>query len=427
MGALRNLRTWFANWRLWQAPRQVLIYLAVVEVVAVAASVGTAVLRPVSGADWARFGVLIVGAAIYIELTRSIERQREFVAGGPYVDTKSVWSFAAVLVCPPALATLMVVFTYALAWFRIWPRQRPCPLYRWIFSGATVLLGTQLAVAVLHLGMSHYPGIPTAQLPAGILELGIVALAGLARFAANYGLVMVAILLAAPDIRLTKVLENFSDQFLEVAALGLGLVAATLAMTEPLVLVGVVLALVALHRGVLLAQFRQAARIDAKTGLYASGWWPQLAERALDRAKVRGTGLAVLMLDLDHFKNVNTLHGHLGGDQALRAVAQEIASETRDYDMTGRFGGEEFIVFLPEVEPVEVHRIAERIRQRIHGLVVPSGVSSESITGLTVSIGAAIYPDEGIATLDDLIRAADKALMFAKDSGRNQTRIANAL
>ncbi|WP_222853984.1 GGDEF domain-containing protein [Fodinicola acaciae] len=397
-----------------------------IEAVAVIASAGTAMLLPVSGADWARFGVLAVGAAIYIELTRSIERQREFVAGaGPYVDTKSVWSFAAVLVCPPALATLMVVFTYALAWFRIWPRRRPSPLYRWIFSAATVLCGTQLAVAVLHLGMSHYPGIPSAQLPAGIIDVGIVALAGLARFAANYGLVIVAALMASPDLKLAKLMETFGEQSLEAAALGLGLVAATLVTLQPVVLVGVVIALVALHRCVLLAQFRQAARIDAKTGLYASGWWPQLAERALDRAKVRGTGLAVLMLDLDHFKDVNTNFGHLGGDEALRAVAREIAAETRDYDMTGRFGGEEFIVFLPEVDTSEVHRIAERIRRRIHGLAIPNGASDEPITGLTISIGAAIYPDEGIATLDDLIRAADKALLLAKDSGRNQTRIAN--
>jgi diguanylate cyclase (GGDEF)-like protein len=399
-----------------------------VDALAVVASGATAVLLPVTAADWARFGVLAAGAAIYIELTRSIERQREFVAGsGPYQDSKAVWSFAALLVCPPALATLMVVFTYTLAWFRVWPNRRPVPLYRWIFSAATVLCGTQLAVAVLHLGMSHYPGIPAGQLPAGVVDLGIIAVAGLVRCAVNWGLVTAAILMVSPEVKPARVMENFSDNYLEAAALGLGLVAATLAMVQPLVLVGVVIGLVGLHRGVLLAQFRRAARIDAKTGLYAAGWWPQLAERALGRAKVRGTGLAVLMLDLDHFKKVNTVYGHLGGDQALHAVAQEIASETRDYDLSGRFGGEEFIVFLPEVEATEVHRIAERIRQRIHDLVVPGGVSSEAITGLTISIGAAIYPDEGIATLDDLIGAADKALMFAKDSGRNQTRLANAL
>jgi GGDEF domain-containing protein len=92
------------------------------------------------------------------------------------------------------------------------------------------------------------------------------------------------------------------------------------------VLAGVVIALVAMHRGVLLAQFRRAARTDAKTGLYSPEWWHQMALRALERAEVRGTGMAVLMLDLDHFKVINDTYGHLVGDQVLRAVAQALAA-----------------------------------------------------------------------------------------------------
>lgn len=430
MRTLRTLWRGVAGWGLWQAPRHVVVFVLVVGAVAIGASTATAFLLPVTQDDWTRFALLGISAAVYIELTRTIERQREFVAGtGPYLDTKSVWSFAALLICPPALATAMVVLTYAIAWLRVWPRQRPVPLYRWTFSCATVLCGTQAAVAVLALGMSHYPGIPQNSLPTGLGDLAVIAVAAALRWAINCGLVLAAILVSSPQIKLSQLFDNFSEHFLEAGAFGLGLVAAALVVGNPLVLAGVVVALVAMHRGVLLAQFRRAARTDSKTGLYSPEWWHQMAQRALERAEVRGTGVAVLMLDVDHFKVINDTHGHLTGDQVLRAVAQELAAETRDYDTAGRFGGEEFIVLLPEVDAENVRRIAERIRRRIQALVIPATTEDGqqvTITDLTVSIGAAMYPSSGISTLEELLQAADAALYEAKDNGRNRIQLATS-
>jgi diguanylate cyclase (GGDEF)-like protein len=430
---VRTLRTpWraVAGWGLWQAPRHVVVYVLVVGTVALGASTATAFLLPVTRDDWIRFGLLGISAAVYIELTRTIERQREFVAGtGPYLDTKSVWSFAALLICPPALATAMVVLTYAIAWLRVWPRRRPVPLYRWTFSCATVLCGTQAAVAVLALGMSQHPGVPQNSLPTGLADLAVIAVAAALRWMINCGLVFAAILVSSPQIKPAQLFDNFSEHFLEAGAFGLGLVAATLVVGNPLVLAGVVVALVAMHRGVLLVQFRRAARTDAKTGLYSPEWWHQMAQRALERADVRGTGMAVLMLDLDHFKAVNDTHGHLAGDRVLRAVAQELAGETRDYDTAGRFGGEEFIVLLPEGDAENVRVIAERIRRRVHALVIPATNEEGqpvTITDLTVSIGAALYPSTGISTLEELLQAADAALYEAKDNGRNRTQLATS-
>lgn len=137
--------------------------------------------------------------------------------------------------------------------------------------------------------------------------------------------------------------------------------------------------------------------------------------------------MSVLMLDLDHFKIINDTYGHLVGDQVLRAIAQELAAETRDYDTAGRFGGEEFIVLLPEVDAEKVGAVSERIRRRIHALVIPAtteGGEPVTITNQTVSIGAAIYPNAGIGTLHELLQAADAALYKAKDNGRDQVHLA---
>lgn len=424
------------GWCLWRLPPTVLIYVLVVDLIGVASSVATGLLRPISAQDAIRFAALAGCAALYIEMTRHIERKREFLRAESvaYIDTKAVWSFAATLVLPPALATAMVVFTYAVAWWRIWPRQRPVPLHRWLFSCATVLCGTQAAVAVLALGMRHYPGVPTPLAWAGVLDIGVIVVAALLRWAINAGLVMAAIALSSPPAQVRDLFENFSDQFLEAGAMALGLVAATLVVDNPAVLAAVVVAMVALHRGVLLRQYRHAARTDAKTGLATKDWWHELAVQGLARARSRAATVGVLMLDLDHFKQINDTYGHLAGDQVLHAVGKALLAETRDKDISGRWGGEEFAVLVTDVGTAEnLLAVAERFRRRIHALVIDVAPHDHDdadhaddgqtalLTDLTVSIGGALYPEQAATSVDDLLLAADAALYRAKNAGRNRT------
>jgi diguanylate cyclase (GGDEF)-like protein len=136
------------------------------------------------------------------------------------------------------------------------------------------------------------------------------------------------------------------------------------------------------------------------------------------------------MMDLDHFKSVNDLHGHLAGDEVLGAVADAVRGEVRDRDLVGRFGGEEFVVLLPgldpeQVGPNELYTIAERIRHRIATLTVATDTPDGSLTinGLTASVGGARYPNDG-ANLEQLMKAADNALFAAKRNGRNAVCIA---
>ena len=131
----------------------------------------------------------------------------------------------------------------------------------------------------------------------------------------------------------------------------------------------------------------------------------------------------MVLLDIDHFKAVNDTHGHLAGDQVLRAVAGIIRSQLRDYDIAGRYGGEEFAVLLPHTQPGQARRIAERLRMAVAAARLTASTAGGPGTGLrvTVSAGVACLADCG-PELHALIAAADAALYDAKAAGRNRVR-----
>jgi diguanylate cyclase (GGDEF)-like protein len=410
---------WVRGWPVWSLPRHVLLYVLTVDILAAGSVVALARVLPVTRGEGIEFAILAVCALAHVELSRSIERARKVASGvGPFVDSLTLWDFAGVIVLPPLLASALIVFTHTTAWLRVWRGRRP--LYRWVFSDATVLLATQAAAVVLLAGPGPHPGVPF-----GVVGLAVVLAAAILRWFVNYALVVGAILASSPGMRASQVLGEFGEQLLEAGALGLGLAAAGLLQTYPWLLVGVVIGLIALHRGVLLAQFRKSSRTDDKTGLHSASWWHQIAENTLDRARAAGHRLAVLMLDLDHFKKINDTRGHLAGDDVLHAVATAVAGEVRRDDTTGRWGGEEFVVLLPGVDSAELAMIAERIRRRVGSLVVtiPDDHGAGTVSDLTISIGGAVYPSPGLATLDDLLLAADSALYVAKQAGRNRVHL----
>ncbi|MDN5749507.1 MAG: GGDEF domain-containing protein, partial [Pseudonocardia sp.] len=126
-----------------------------------------------------------------------------------------------------------------------------------------------------------------------------------------------------------------------LAAVALGSAPGLVALVLPPILV--------LHRAVLVRQLEVQASTDAKTGLLNVATWQAAAMRALRRTQRSGTGAGVLILDLDHFKVVNDTHGHLAGDDVLAAVATQLRQGVREQDLVGRFGGEEFVVLLPDL------------------------------------------------------------------------------
>jgi diguanylate cyclase (GGDEF)-like protein len=181
----------------------------------------------------------------------------------------------------------------------------------------------------------------------------------------------------------------------------------------------IVPALLVLHRSVLMRQLEEAASTDQKTGLTNATAWTNMASAEIQRAMRDGTQAGVLMIDLDHFKQVNDAHGHLVGDRVLQAVAEVLTSSARRYDVVGRWGGEEFVVLCPEVTKDTLRAIAERMCEQVRHMRVP--VENTVVDGLSVSIGIALHPEFG-PELQDVLLAADDALFVAKDSGRNQVQ-----
>lgn len=165
----------------------------------------------------------------------------------------------------------------------------------------------------------------------------------------------------------------------------------------------------------LLAALQGQASTDARTGLANSRSFDQSLEAAL-KARRDGETLAVLMLDLDHFKDFNDRYGHPSGDVALRTFADILQSCLRDGDVAARYGGEEFAVFLPGVDESTVLAVAERIRSRTESTLISlaPGMSDH----ITVSIGVASAPHQGQDRIT-LLRLADEALYRAKEAGRN--------
>ena len=180
--------------------------------------------------------------------------------------------------------------------------------------------------------------------------------------------------------------------------------------------------LVLMYRALLIPQLKRDAETDAKTGLASARHLEALVVAELDRAARFGRPLAVLLADLDRFKAVNDTHGHLAGDAVLAAVGRIIRATLREYDIAGRFGGEEFVVALPEAGPAEAWAFAERLRQAVEA--APIAVAAGGVPlRVTISVGVACFPAHG-ATTTALTAAADAALYRAKAAGRNRVVVA---
>jgi diguanylate cyclase (GGDEF)-like protein len=166
----------------------------------------------------------------------------------------------------------------------------------------------------------------------------------------------------------------------------------------------------------LLLALRGQANTDARTGLTNNRAFDESVQRRLN-ARGATDRAAILMLDLDHFKEFNDRFGHPAGDEALRVFAHVLASSIREPDLAARYGGEEFAVYLAGAGATEAAEVAERIRERTESTIIPLGPGQ---TGrLTVSIGFAVTPDDGTERVL-LMKAADDALYRAKLAGRNK-------
>lgn len=176
--------------------------------------------------------------------------------------------------------------------------------------------------------------------------------------------------------------------------------------------------ILSLQRNLISAQekLRFQATHDALTGLWNRGALLDLLHSEIERTLRTHASMGILMLDVDHFKPVNDTYGHLTGDAVLREIARRIQRATRPYDMTGRYGGEEFLVILPSCDPGQTLNSAERIRTAVEA--TPFVADGKEIR-LTTSIGATVAPDYATSETE-ILSLADLALYQAKSEGRNR-------
>jgi diguanylate cyclase (GGDEF)-like protein len=166
---------------------------------------------------------------------------------------------------------------------------------------------------------------------------------------------------------------------------------------------------------------RFEAMHDSLTGLLNRGAVLEQLNKELVRASRRGAPVAVLMGDLDHFKNINDEHGHAAGDAVLREAARRLKAGVRAYDSVGRLGGEEFIAVLPECDAKTGLSVAMRLCRSLAD--TPTQYNATSIKH-SISIGVAATDQFGSARGDELMRAADAALYRAKHAGRSRALLA---
>lgn len=394
-------------------PRDLLSYLLTAEI----AAIGWTVLAFRSGhlhhTELISFAILAVFFAVFEQISPRIERLRIRMTDSHTIDMTSVWTFAGVIALPAALSAALVALICLLtARTRLRAGKRP---HRQVFSAASMMLGALAGSVLFHASRPHI-----AHVSDGALQALAVVLALAAYTVLNTSMVAGAMYLAARPMPVRALFGTGEENALELATLCLGGMTGLALLYKPWLSFLVIVPLMLLQRGALIKQLEIAATTDPKTGLLNAVAWRHIAQKELSRAERDRRPSAVLIMDMDNFKAVNDTHGHLVGDAVLQAVADCLVDQLRDYDSVGRFGGEEFVAILPEVDLEVARAITDRVLRAVRTLEVHTADGSTvGVTGFSASIGVALYPMNG-GDVEALLHVADSALYAAKSAGRDR-------
>jgi ATP-binding cassette ChvD family protein len=348
-----------------------------------------------------------------------VEAMRRFgQLSGVSRDLLSAWWLPIALLLPALYALLAPAVVGAVLYLR----TRRIPVYRRVLSSAALGLAGAATSATFHLVVPKNVLITLSDARAWLTRPSVVlaAIACAVLFAVlNAFVVAVAAHLAGPDAPWADLLWDSEGLLLDLTETCVGILVAIACALSFLLLLVALPPIILLQRSLMHQQLTAAARTDPKTGLLNAVTWQREADEQVSRALRSSTPLALLLVDVDHFKRVNDDHGHLTGDEVLRTLATELRQQVRETDLVGRFGGEEFTVLLPRTDADGACRIAERLRSGAGRLSVSAADARISVT---VSIGVAVLGRHG-GDLFELLAAADVALYRAKDAGRDQVRL----
>jgi len=411
----RRLRATVAirQWEWWRLSPLLRFYVGIVPAVAVLAIGVAAAQTTWRSDDLVKFVLLLGCGMISVVATPRIA----YGQGAMVRDFLTVWVLPVAVLLPPV---------YAMVTPAQWRVHRGV-VYRRVFTAAAIGLAYGVASLVFHAMPASFAG--------GTLGTGVHALTWTAAVAAcevigwlgHHLLLVTAVRLSDPTARLTDLVLNREALQADFAQIDLGIVVTLVVAIHPVLAVFAVPTVLLARRFMMHAQLLARSRIDPKTGLLNAATWESEAAAEIARAIRTRSPLSVALIDIDHFKAVNDTHGHLAGDAALRALSDVLREQLRGYDVVGRFGGEEFVVLLPQTGEADALLIAERLRTHVAAMSIPigSGASPEACVRLTISIGVTALDAAG-GELTDLLTAADAALYYAKQTGRNRTHVATA-
>ncbi|MBG0832767.1 GGDEF domain-containing protein [Planomonospora sp. ID67723] len=391
------------RWPLLGQRRSLVVYLCGVVALEAAAFAALVTTRDLRWPDLLTFAALLLCGAVCIEATRRLG-----IPAGVSRDLLSAWWLPVALLLPPVYALLAPIPLQIM----LQKRVRETVVYRRVLSAAAIGLAGCVTSVLFHAIAGGPPALTAGTGTPILVAIGCAALFTVV----NTALIAVAAHTADPEGRWREVLWNRESLTLDVVELCLGVIVAITCGINLALLLLALPPVVLLQRSLLHAQLQAAARTDSKTGLLNAAAWQREADTEIGRARRSGESLALLIVDIDHFKRVNDGYGHLVGDQVLVGVAATLRSQLRDYDVVGRFGGEEFVVLLPRADVTEARRVAERLRSRIARMAVPTDGAMISVT---VSVGVSIMNVHG-NDLIELLAAADLALYRAKELGRDR-------
>jgi diguanylate cyclase (GGDEF)-like protein len=414
-----GVRAWpiwkLKDWPIWTLPDWLLAFVIVIVladavVFALAASSVTVHARQLE-----LFAGLLACSAATVEVTR-----RAGENSGMSKDVYATWELPAALLLPLVYVPVLPIVRMALTQWRI----KRVPAHRRVVSAAVVGLSYVAAALAFRALIRLDPGAAVHPADHALAWMPIAAACAAVQWIVNELLIWPAIKASNPGARFRDKQFTREPMYNDVTELCVAVIVAFCVASSMIALVFAFPFITLLQRSLRHAQLVQDSRVDAKTGLLNIATWERQAMTELTRAVRTKTALAIAILDIDRFKVINDTHGHLVGDQVLKEIARTLTSQLRDYDLAGRFGGEEFSLLLPQTRYVDAIRIAERIRSSIAALsIIAPGAAGGERVQVTVSIGVAALDSGTDRKFSQLMAAADAALYRAKSCGRDQVQM----
>jgi diguanylate cyclase (GGDEF)-like protein len=414
-----GVRAWpiwkLPDWPLWTLQDWLLAFVIVV-VLADAVVLGLAASSATfHSRQLLLFAGLLACSAATVELTRRVGENVGMVK-----DVYATWELPAALLLPLVYVPLLPIIRMALTQWRI----KRALTYRRAFSAAVVGLSYVAAALTFHGLIRLSPGAGAHPASHALAWMLVAAACAAVQWTTNQVLIWTAIKGSNPGARFRDEQLTRDTMYNDVTELCVAVIVTFCVASSMIALLFAFPFITLLQRSLRHARLVEDSRLDAKTGLPNSATWERQAITEVTRAVRTKSPLAIAMLDIDRFKVINDTYGHLAGDQVLKEIARTLTSVLREYDLAGRFGGEEFSLLLPQTKAVDAFRIAERIRSSIAAMsvIAPGAVGGERVQ-VTVSIGVAALDAGTDRTFSQLMSAADAALYRAKGGGRDQVQM----